>query len=310
MASHPTWFVGDRNPAITDTVTIDGVPVDLTAKTVTFKMRAVGSTTLKVNQAVTTKEADGDWTYGWGASDLDTAGRFLVWVTVDMGGGAVQTVNEDLITVLAHGTLNESYVELEEFKSTAELTGKTFADQDIQVALIAASRGIDDALGRRFYPDADALQVRYYTPNGNGSRLWIDDLVELTTLKTDDSGDGTYENTWVDGTDFRLGPLNAAADGQPYTHILVSAGGSLRWPGCGYPGSVEVTGQFGWAAPPARIKHLTTLIARRLVKRTREAPYGVIELGVEGAAVRASSYVRDPDYGFLIEGLDRSVPIG
>ena len=310
MASHPTWFVGDQNPAITDTVTIDGVPVDLTAKTVTFKMRAVGSTTLKVNQAVTTKEADGDWTYGWGASDLDTAGRFLVWVTVDMGGGALQTVNEDLITVLAHGTLNESYVELEEFKSTLELTGATFADSDIRVALTAASRGIDEALGRRFYPDADADQVRYYTPNG-GCRLWIDDLVTLTSFKTDDGGDGTFENTWTVNTDFVLGPLNAVADGQPYTHIEINGAGSFRWPTRGYPRSVQVTGMFGWPAPPAAVKTLTTMVAHRLLKRKRETPFGgVVGLDLEGSVLRATGYARDPDYQFLTNGLDRSVPVG
>jgi hypothetical protein len=308
MAEHPRWFVSDRNPAIADTVTIGGVPVDLTTLTVTFKMRAVGSSTLKVNAAVSTKEADGDWTYNWGANDLDTAGEFLVWVTVDMGGGALETVNEALIHVFQHAPQTNAYVELEEFKSTAELTGKTFADGDILVALVAASRGIDDALGRRFYADVDAAQVRYYTPLV-ADRLWTDDIVTLTELATDPGGDGTYEDVWTLNTDFTLGPLNAAADGKPYTHIDVHPGSSLYLP-CSVPRSVKVTGKFGWAAPPAAVKTLTRLVAARLLKRTREAPLGFVELGVDGAAVRASSYARDPDYNFLIGGLDRSVTVG
>lgn len=310
MSAPPTWFTGDRNPAITDTVTIDGVGVDLTAKTTTFKMRAVGSETLKVNSAVTTKEADGNWTYGWGATDLDTAGDYLVWVTVDMGGGALQTVNEALIRVLDHGTLNQSYVELEEFKATAELTGKTFADGDIRTALIAASRGIEDALGRRFYPDADATQIRYYTPE-LPHRLWIDDLITLTSFQTDDGGDGTFENTWTEVTDFVLGPLNAAADGKPYMYVEVNAAGSQRLPCNGYPRSVKVTGKFGWATAPLQVKTLTTLIAARLVKRTRSAPFGgVVGLDLEGSVLRATGYARDPDYAFLTNGLDRSIPVG
>jgi len=305
MATHPQWFTGDRNPSIADTVTIDGVPVDLTALAVTFKMRAVGSTTLKVNAAVTTKEADGDWTYGWGATDLDTAGQFLVWVTVDMGGGALQTVNEALITVAAHGVLNQTYVELEEFKSTLELTGKTFADNNIRGALIAASRGIDDALGRRFYLDADANQVRYYTPNGTSAVLWVDDLVTLTELASDASGGTTFADVWTANTDFVLGPLNAAADGKPYTHIGVHPAGTRVLPS--YPRSVRVTGKFGWPAVPSEIKTLTTLVASRLVKRTREAPFGIVELGADGAAVRASGMARDPEYAWLTSGLSRNV---
>lgn len=298
MADHPQWFVGDRNPAISDTVTIDGVGVDLTSKTVTFKMRAVGSTTLKVNAAVTTKEADGDWTYGWGANDLDTAGQFLVWVTVDMGGGALQTVNEALITVAAHAPLENGYVELEEFKSTAELTGTTFADSDLRTAILAASRGVDQATGRRFWPDADATQVRYYSPD---STTWvaIDDLITLTQLATDRNGTGSFSDIWTANTDFVLEPLNAVADGIPYQSARKQDRASLIFP-AGVPRSVKVTGKFGWAVVPAEIKTVTKMIASRLIKRTRESPLGFAEIGFEGAVVRAVGYARDPDYQFLI----------
>lgn len=295
MTSHPTWFVSDRNPAISDTVTIGGVPVDLTAKTTTFKMRAVGSSTLKVNSAVSTKEADGDWTYNWGASDLDTAGDFLVWVTVDMGGGALETVNEALITVAPHAPVTHGYLELEEFKSTASLTGFSFADSDIRLAIESASRGIDEYCSRRFYPDADATQVRIYTPLYT-DHVRIDDLITLTSLKLDTAGLGTYGTTWTVGTHFRLEPLNALDDGIPYTTIRTYGANRLT----GYPGSIEVTGKFGWSAAPAMVKQACTIIATRLLLRARQAPFGVVSIGLEGAAVRAVSMARDPELAFLL----------
>lgn len=304
MPEHPVWFVSDRNPSITDTVTINGVAVDLSTKATTFKMRAVGSSTLKVNQAVSTKNSSGVWTYNWGASDLDTASTYLVWVTVDMGGGALETVNEAVIEVRAHAPGTNAYVELEEFKKTAELTGTSFSDNDIQTALIAASRGIDEAFGRRFYADTDANQIRYYSPK---SAVWlaIDDLVTLTSLDTDQTGDGTFSNTWTVNTDFMLEPLNAAADSIPYQSIRVNPRSSIYFPTV-YPRTVRVTGKFGWASVPAGIKTATTLVAARLVKRTREAPFGIVSFGLEGAAVRAAAMLRDPEFGFLAQTYSRN----
>lgn len=311
MASHLTWFTGNQNPSITEIITSGGTVVDLTGSSVKFKMRAVGSSTLIVDSAVSNSPgADGVVRYDWAANDVDTAGTFLVWWEVTTGG-KTQDMNEAVIEIRDHASLTNTYVELEEFKSSVELKGKTLADADIQVALVAASRGIDKALGRRFYPDADALQVRYYTPSYNSPLLWIDDLVTLTSFKTDDGGDGTFENTWTANTDFVLGPLNAAADGEPYTHIQVNPAGVFRWPTSCYPRSVQVTGKFGWPAVPANVRQLTTAIAHRLVKRARTTPFGGaigIELGE--ATLAARGYARDPDYAFLTHGLDRNVPIG
>lgn len=309
MTSHLTWFVGNQNPSITEIITTGGEVVDLTGSSVKFKMRAVGDDTLIVDSAVSNSPgADGVVRYDWASGDVDTAGYYLVWWEVTTGG-KTQDMNEAVIEIREHATLTNTYLELEEFKSTTELTGMNFADADIQNVLVSTSRGIDEAFGRRFYLDPNANQVRYYTPAWNSPRLWIDDLVTLTTLKSDDSGDGTFENTWTANTDFVLGPLNAAADGKPYTHIEINPAGSLRWPTHGYPRTIEVTGKFGWPAVPPNVKTLTRLIAGRLLKRIRMSPEGFIGLDGAGAVVRAAGYARDPDYSYLTQGLDRSVPI-
>jgi hypothetical protein len=211
---------------------------------------------------------------------------------------------EALIGVVAHAPGLQAYVELEEYKSTAELTGTSHTDPDIQLGLIAASRGLDLALGRRFYPDIDANQVRYYTPQ-RSDWVAVDDIITLTSLASDPNGDGTFSTAWTLNSDFVLEPLNAAADGWPWQSIrLHPRSTSLYFPS--FPRSVRVTGKFGWATVPTPIKQATGIIAERLVKRTRENPFGIAQVGLEGAVLRATSIVRDADIALLVGPYSRN----
>jgi hypothetical protein len=305
MSDQLIWFKNNRLPSITETLTYaDGTVVDLTGATVKFKMRALNSAVLKVDASATVVGTPtlGQVRYDWAAIDVDTVGRFLVWWEVT-AGGKTQDMGEAVIEFRAHAPETQTYAELEEFKSTAEMSSTSFADQDIQLGLVAASRGIDLALGRRFYPDLDANQIRYYTP-GSPNWLAIDDLITLTALATDPGGTASFTDTWTLNTDFVLEPLNAAADGWPYQSIRRQPRASLTFPY--YPRAVRVTGKFGWATTPTAIKEATTLIAARLMKRTREAPFGIVSFGLDGAAVRAASMARDPEIAFLIEPYSRN----
>lgn len=194
------------------------------------------------------------------------------------------------------------YITSDQLKSTLELTGETFADSDIEAAIKAASRGIDNLCGRRFYADTDATKERYYTPDDE-AWLRIDDLVELGSLQTDPDGGGTFEDTWVENTDFLLEPLNAPADAKPWTSIRVHPLGNFYLP-C-YPRSVKVTGKFGWATVPDEIVEATTVLASKLMRRAREAPFGVVAFGIEaGSAMRIAR--QDPDVLFLVGDLIRN----
>ena len=302
MAEHLTWGVGNRNPSIADVITdTDGDIINLTSATVRFRAREVGSTTLLVDAAASnTPDATGVVRYDWTADDATTGllsepRKALVWWTVTTAG-KTQDVLEAVIEVRAHTPETNAYVELEELKSTLEMTGQTFADHDILNALVAASRGIDEATGRRFYADPDALSERYYSPTGYD---WvdIDDLIELTSVETDPGGFGTFDYLWTENTHFYLDPLNSDGTVTPWNMLRVHPSSIYRLP-VGYPRSIKVTGRFGWTTPPQAVKTACTIIATRLLRRAREAPFGVVAVGLEGEAVRISRF--DPDIQFLL----------
>lgn len=292
------YYVGNRNPSIFENITTDGEAFDLSSSTVRFKMRAVGTSTLTVDAAATIvpPATDGIVRYDWASADVDTAGHYLVWWEVTTGG-KIQDVQEAIIELRSHGPDTNVYVELEMFKSTADLQHTNYLDADIRSVLAAASRAVDEICCRRFYADTDATQIRYYTPH-RPDHLYIDDLITLTTLKTDEGRDGTFENTWTANSDFWAEPLNAAADSKPYTAFRVNPDGNQQFfPG--YVKSVQVTGKFGWSAVPENVKAATTILAGRFLKRTREAPFGAAEmLALGGAAIRLSG--KDPDVSSLL----------
>jgi hypothetical protein len=297
MSEIPIWFVGNRNPSITETITTaDGTPVDLSSATVTFKMRALNSSTLKVNTGASIVSAPaGTVRYDWAALDVDTAGQYLVWWTVTQGG-KTQDLSEALIEFRAHQPATQSaYVELEQFKDTLELTGESFADQDIQSALSSASRVIDRLCGQRFYTTS-IDETRYF--DATGDRVRVGALQAVTSLAGDPNGDGSFLDTWAT-TDYTLYPINATLDAIPYQWIYRNPRGHFYFPQ-GYPGAVRIVGRFGWAAPPAEVTDATTILASRLLRRKREAPFGVVTVGIDvGAVARIASV--DPDVRTLLQ---------
>jgi hypothetical protein len=300
VSDQPLFWKGNQDPSITETITSNGLPVDLTGMSVKFKMRAVNSSTLKVDAAVSnTPDATGVVRYDWSAPDVNTAGQFLMWWEVTDTQGHTQDMSEAVIEFRAHTPLTNGYVELEQFKSTAELTGSSFADQDIQNAIVSASRWIDYETSTKFWPDT-VDQTRYFTANG-ASVLRIDDLISLTTLTTDTDDNGTFDYTWTVNTDFVLEPKNAVQNGFPYNSIRRLRSGAYQWPG--YPDGVKIVGKFGWAAPPAPVVTATTMLAARLLKRMREAPFGVAGFDATGATVRISN--TDPDVARMIAPYSR-----
>lgn len=194
------------------------------------------------------------------------------------------------------------YATVDEFKAMRTLQGKDYADAEIRRAITTASRVVDLLTGRRFYPDPDANQIRYYTATAS-DHLDIDDLVELTQLATDPRGTGAWDRVWTKDTDFYLGPLNAEADGKPYEEIR--AAHRCRWllPTWLTRG-VRVTAQFGWASVPAGATTATLIVAGRYVLRMRQAPFGIVTAGVDVGAI-ARIAAADPEVQTALAWLGR-----
>lgn len=207
-----------------------------------------------------------------------------------------QQQREIVATLQAGLTSPVTYISSDDLKATLDLSGETFADADITAAISAASRQIDNLCRRRFYPDADANQIRYYNPDSR-RLVRTDDLVTLTGFAIDNLGDGTFATVLTVNTDFILEPLNAPSDGWPYTRIRVMNG---QWLPC-QPRSIRVTGKFGWATAPDEIVEATSLLSSRLLRRAREAPFGIIGFAMDSGTQAATRLARqDPDVLALV----------
>lgn len=237
-----------------------------------------------------------------------TAGQYtLLWDNGSTTPGNIAT--EDLVvtyTITSATAAANEYVTVSELKNTLAITSSTY-DADLAIVVNTASRTLDAITGRRFWSDTGTANVRTYTPDSY-RRLMIDDLQTLTTLKVDQNGDGTFEETWTVGTDFVLEPQNADSDIpiRPYESVLIRKQSRYYFP-VDLEQSVQITGKFGWAAVPDEIQSAASILAGKLFKRMREAPFGIVSFGGgESPAMRLAR--TDPDIGNLIQGYIRHTP--
>lgn len=165
-------------------------------------------------------------------------------------------------------------------------------DVALTAAIDAASRTIDEWCGRRFYVDG-ADSTRYFTAtdprtvtlSGQPSSV---DIVSVTTVQVDQSGTGTFGETWTEGADFVLGPRSATADGRPFQHLQLLGG---RTAPVGVRDAVKVTGTFGWAVTPDPVERACVALASQVFKQERESPFGVASFDLEGGVLRMSRFL-------------------
>jgi hypothetical protein len=162
------------------------------------------------------------------------------------------------------------YISADDLKTALAMTGETYADEAIEVAVAAANEACDGYKQTTFAPTED--QARVYTARAGVSSLAIDDLNTLASLTVDTDGDGTYETTWTLGDEFDLEPANAALKGEPYYSIVLRSGSSFPR----HPNAVKVTGSFGWQTTPTLVVQAATMIANFLLSSTQGAPMGVL----------------------------------
>lgn len=194
--------------------------------------------------------------------------------------------------------ITNGYATLSDVKQALRIPNDdTVDDALLELSIESASRLIDGHTQRYFYSGGTATKV--FRPE-DSFRVEINDLQELTTLKTSSNGD-TFNVTWTEG-DYQLEPLNDEATGLEFPSTRILAVGSLLFPlwdprdPDAYEATVQVTGVWGWSAVPTAIKQATIIMAIRQFKRY-DSPLGVAGFGDLGA-MRVSSI--DPDVEALV----------
>ena len=199
-------------------------------------------------------------------------------------------------------TITNGYTTLVNVKTAL---GVPLDDRDddfyLESTIESVSRMIDNHTGRRFY---SATDTRYYAPISI-DEIYTDDLLSVTSLKTDENNDGTFEITWS-ASDYHLMPFNAVEDGRPYTRIETSGYGNYSFP-LGTKRAVQIVGSFGYcttASIPKIVNEACKLQSVRLFKR-KDAPFGVIGSGDTQQAMSIPDL--DPDVKMLLSPLVRRV---
>lgn len=199
-------------------------------------------------------------------------------------------------------TITNGYATLQTVKNALIIPSDEY-DQDvfIEASIESVSRLIDEYTGRRFYA---TTETRYYSAV-DSDLVYVDDLLTVTTLKTDENEDGTFEITWTT-SDYHLMPFNAAANLKPYTWIETSGYGDHSFP-VGVKKGVEIAGSFGYCTTanlPKPVTEACKIQSIRLFKR-KNAPFGVIG----GGEMQESMIIPDldPDVKFLLSAYIRRV---
>ena len=159
-----------------------------------------------------------------------------------------------------------SYASLTELKGILGITSTT-DDVMMRKILEGASRSIESNLNRRFYSTSE---TKYF----NGAVvLWIPDLLSVTTLKTDEDGDGTFENTF-DGTagtgDYILygGGLEDSLNLYPKTRLEINPYGDYGSFASGVKRGVEIAGVWGYGDGTSATPYVTTAITGTVATTT------------------------------------------
>lgn len=212
-----------------------------------------------------------------------------LWRYSFVATGAV-TDSEDGQFWVIKAAAADVYTTLPELKTALSIPGTDTADDDdLQDAILAASRAIDGDCQRHFY---QVTEARTLAPT-DAYRIRLGtymDLVSVTSLQTDASGDGTWETTWA-ASDYQLlcadGTPNTNAGPEPRPFRRIKAVGVQTFPipsawSTARDDLVQITGVWGWPTIPDRIRRACRMAAAEMFK-LRDAPLGALgmaDLGI------------------------------
>jgi hypothetical protein len=141
--------------------------------------------------------------------------------------------------------MSNLYNDLTTIKGQLQIASTDTNDDAILLILLeAASRAIDNWVKRFFYVQEG---TRYY--DGADQMLFLDDVLTITTFKTDDDLDGTYENSWTADEDYQLYPLPGQINEYPKLRAEISTRETSEFTtfNNGAKKGVQIVGTFGFA---------------------------------------------------------------
>lgn len=226
---------------------------------------STGKYTLAVPCSPSAAGVDGLWGFEW------------------IGTGAVSDVQPGTWRVLPANLSQLCYIGAEEMKDRLGVQGNS-DDYAIQTSILAAAGWINEYCGRHFFR---MTETRTYQP-GNLYELDVDDIVPGTpiTLAVDQDGDGIYEQTWTQGTDYvlKLGRfsfnVNASGIARPYRKVQVCGSGRLfpfTWP-LTHLDRVQIATTWGWTSVPWQVAEANRILAADEY-RMKDAPFGIAGMG-------------------------------
>lgn len=146
---------------------------------------------------------------------------------------------------------------------------------ELQRAVDAASRLIDEWTGRYFYRDATATP-RVFRAKDRTTVCCPDfDSSAGVIVKTDDDGDGVFETTWTGGQ-WQGEPL-VRTNGQPFEHVTTTTR-AREFPLDGRRPRVQVTAQWGWNEAPEPVVQACQSVST-LLFRTKDMAGNSIGIG-------------------------------
>lgn len=248
---------------LTNTFTVADVPTDPTTVSLTVTAPSGGATVYTLAGGTVTRDSAGvfhkdvacseagEWTYQWvgtGTATDTTVGTFSVQET----------------------SLGRLYATPEALKSRLGVSDAV-DDYELHAACFSASRAIEQHCQRVFWRSATGT-VRTFEAGADPYCLTMpafSDLVSVSSVATDEAGDGLFSTVWS-VSDYQLYPTNPAAAPEPRPYTKIRAIGSRRFPllysRLDSTSRIQITGAFGWPAVPQGIKQAALILAQETYK--------------------------------------------
>ena len=133
-----------------------------------------------------------------------------------------------------------TYATIADLKGVLGITSTT-DDTTMRKITEAASRNIDSYCNRRFYVTSETKVF------DGAVILHVPDLLSITTLKTDEGNDGTFENTFATSDYYLYGVgLEDTINTVPKIRIEINPTGDYGSFAAGYKNSVQIVGTWGY----------------------------------------------------------------